>query len=146
MKKDFCLEKQEEADLLLAPDEVLYLKSQRVELRAEEHDPLFFTEEHPEILKIEKKEINSVVIGLGQLFLTNQRFIWQCAGARHEFPLTQVNSVYALMNAGLAMMVGMRLYMFQFLDESILKWVTHTALVAEEISKTSGHYISTSNF
>jgi hypothetical protein len=146
MKKDLHLEPCTDPAFGLNPGETLYLASKRVELRVEEGDPLFFPKNNKATTRLDKREIGGIVIGLGRLFLTDRRFIWQKEPHSYDFSLTQVNSVYALMNVGMTMMVGMRLYMFRFLDESLLKWITHSALVAEIIFAASGHRITTSNF
>jgi hypothetical protein len=96
--------------------------------------------------------------GPGQLFLTNRRIIWQSSSTKVEhpkpavdpqsftFPLRQVNGIYAILNLGLSMVVGMQLYYLRFANESPLKWVTYIALLAPQIKAESGHYIRTSHY
>jgi hypothetical protein len=62
------------------------------------------------------------------------------------FPLRQVNGIYAILNLGLSMVVGMQLYYLRFANESPLKWVTYIALLAPQIKAESGHYIRTSHY
>lgn len=135
------------------PGEVLYLASGAAELRAEETDPLFFPERGDELSKTEKREIGGVMVGQGRLFLTSQRLLWQGNHQGGEqrsqtvsFPLSQINSAYAMMDYGVALLVGMRLYAAHFGEESVLKWVTYLALVGRQVEADTGHRITTSHF
>ena len=62
------------------------------------------------------------------------------------FPLHQVNGIYAILNLGLSMVIGMRLYTLRFANESPLKWVTYIALLAPQVQAESGHHIRTSHY
>jgi hypothetical protein len=98
------------------------------------------------------------LIGLGELFLTNQRILWRQLPGNSEpspaaedikqiiFPLSKVTLVYALLNLGLAVVLGMDQYVFRFINESPLKWVTYVALLAPQVQHTSGHRIQTSHY
>jgi hypothetical protein len=98
------------------------------------------------------------LVGLGQLFLTNQRIIWQPSSltTKHPmpsadpqpftFPLCQVNGIYAILNLGLSMVIGMRLYYLRFANESPLKWVTYVALLVSQVKADTGHHIRTSHY
>jgi hypothetical protein len=86
-------------------------------------------------------------VGQGQLVLTNRRLIWAPQTAPPvSFPMEQLNSVYAMMDFGLAVLVGMRLYSLLLESEQVLQWVTFIGLVAREVEARTGHRITTSNF
>jgi hypothetical protein len=98
-------------------------------------------------------------VGTGHLFLTDQRMIWkQSPGtAKHPtrpsaepqpliFPLHQVNGIYTIMNLGMSFVAGMRQYFLRFENESPLKWVTYSALLAPQVQAASGHRIRTSHY
>ena len=133
--------------------EVLYLGSGAAELQAEETDPLFFPGQGNGLPKVDKREIGGVVVGRGRLFLTNRRIVWQ---AEHSgdgkppspfsFSLSLLNSVHAMMDYGLALLVGIRLYAVYLPEESVLKWVTYSALVARQVLAETGHVIATSHY
>ncbi len=82
----------------------------------------------------------------GRLFLTNRRFVWRGDAQQLDFPLHQVNGVYAFINFNLALVVGQRLYQVLFARESLLKWVTHAALLAPQVQAESGHILRTSHY
>ena len=125
--------------------ELSYLSSGRVELIAEADDPLFFPEHGNS--KQGERSVDSRLVGSGRLFLTNRRLIWRPEDGRgHDFLLERLNSVYATYNAALILLYGMRLYRLEFPNESILKWLTYLALVAEEVKAETGQLITTSNF
>ncbi len=131
----------------LLPGETLYLASGPAELQAEETDPLFFPGPEPaEAARMDKREVKGKTVGLGRLFLTDRRLIWQNDTVACAFQLTRLNSAYAFMDDGLVLMVEMRLYTVRFLAESLLKWVTFIALVAPQVEAATGHRIATSHF
>ena len=139
----------------LATGEVLYLGSGAAQLEAEESDPLFFPERSGESTTVEKREVGGVVVGSGRLPLTSQRLIWlpQPESGRTDsdphvvsFALNRVNSAYAMMDFGLLLLIGLRLYAVCFSGESILKWVHYLALVARQVLAETGHRLTTSHF
>ena len=153
MKRTVRLTPIHDPAVSLEPSEVLYLASGTVELQAEGTDPLFFPERGSELSRVDKREIDGVMVGQGRLFLTNRRLIWQgddaATGQRSptvSFPLSRVNSAYAMMDYGVAILFETRLYAAHFPEESILKWVTHIALVARQVLAETGHRITTSHF
>jgi hypothetical protein len=103
-------------------------------------------------------EADGKLVGLGQLFLTNQRIIWKPISAErklsessadyHTFShaLLKLDGIYAVLNLGLSIVAGMQQYTLHFSSESPLKWVTYAALLAEEVQAVSGHRIHTSHY
>jgi hypothetical protein len=147
MKATLCLEPVHDPGIALAGDEVLYLASGPAELIAEESDPLFFpVYDSPNATYLDKREVRGQAVGLGRLFLTNRRLVWQGEEALCSFPLCRLNSAYAFVDFGVTLMVEMRLYTVRFLEESLLKWVTYIALVARQVGAETGHRITTSHF
>jgi len=145
MKQTLRLLPLHDPALSLLPGEALYLASGPVRLQVEEGDPLFFPHA-PAMAGVDKRAVRAASAGQGRLFLTDRRLVWQGEGPPRVFPLVQLNSAYAVMDQGLALMVGMRLYMAHFLTESLLKWVTYLALVAGELAARTGRRIETSHF
>jgi hypothetical protein len=161
MKQTVHLEALPVLPKLLEAGERLYLASGQATLWPEAQPA--FSRIHPfspagEIPSLSGAETVNGQASLGQLFFTNQRMIWQPSSmpATHSnpsedprpftFPLHQVNGIYAILNLGLSMVVGTRLYYLRFATESPLKWVTYVALLAPQIKAESGHQIRTSHF
>ena len=129
------------------PGETLYLASGPAELQAEETDLLFFpARAQSQAACVDKREVRGKTAGLGRLFLTDRRLVWQGDAAACVLPLARLNSALAFMADGLVLMVEMRLYTVRFLAESLLKWVTYIALVALQVEAATGHRIATSHF
>jgi hypothetical protein len=145
MKATVRLAPIDDPAIALASGEILYLASGAAELHAEESDSLFFPASL-DTTQVDKRNVRGKPVGAGRLFLTNRRLVWQGARAPHSFPLSRVNSAYAIMDLGLALMVEMRLYTVYFPEESLLKWVTYIALVAPQVEAETGHRIVTSHF
>lgn len=141
------------ADSEFAPEagETLWLASRAMELEVEEADPLFFPQDAPSG-RVDKSRVAGVRVGEGRLFLSDRRLVWQRRAAEGSgprlvsFPLTQVNSAFAMMDFCLGLLVGMRFYGVYPLQESILKWVAYLALVAPQVRAATGHTITTSHY
>jgi hypothetical protein len=167
MKQTVRLKALPEPPRLLETGEELYLASGRATLWVEAQpassmvDPLnAATVKNSPLSGTEPPgtETEGGWISPGQLFLTNRRIIWQPSSTKVElpkpspgpqpftFPLHQVNGIYAILNLGLSMVVGMQLYYLRFANESPLKWVTYIALLAPQIKAESGHTIQTSHY
>jgi hypothetical protein len=145
MKATLRLEPLRDPAVALDAGEALYLASGAAELQAEETDPLFFLAPEPR-RKVDKRQIEGRSVGRGRLFLTNRRLVWRGEGPPRTFRLARLNSAYAVMDLGLALMVERRIYTVYFFEESLLKWVTYLALVARQVQAETGHRIETSRF
>ena len=147
MKRSVSLVAVEDPPVSLQSRELAYLVSGPVDLTAEANDPLFFSAvgKFGDVV-LEKSKVEGVVVGRGTLILTNRRLVWQGEERACSFPLESVSSAHTLLDYGVAFMVGMRLYIACFLEESVLKWITHLALVARELEAETGHRIVTSHF
>lgn len=133
--------------LALYPGETLYLASGPATLQAEESDPRFFpVPESATAGRADKRAMRGRMVGAGRLFLTDRRLAWQGDAATCDFPLVRLNSAYALLADGLVLMVELRLYTVRFLQESLIKWVTHIALIAPQVAAATGHRIATAHF
>jgi hypothetical protein len=167
MKQTVHLKALPEPSSLLEVGEELYLASEQATLWAEAQ-PAFsrvdtLSPAAAEIIPPPGADLPGIEavggqVGQGQLFLTNQRMIWLPSSVTAEhpkpsadpqpftFPLHQVNGIYAILNLGLAVVIGMRLYYLRFAHESPLKWVTYAALLAPQVQAESGHQILTSHY
>jgi hypothetical protein len=148
IKAKLRLEPIQAFGITLQPGERLYLASGLAALIAESTDPLFFPANATSVYtRLNKRDISGKMVGQGQLFLTDQRLIWlNEAGQTTSWPLVCLNSAYAFLNFGVMFMIEMRLYTVHFPTESLLKWVTYVALVAQKVEAETGHRITTSNF
>jgi len=160
MKRKVTLSPIHDDALPLEPGEALYLASRAAELEGEEGDPLLDpSPANPEGgparegARRDKREVAGVVAGCGRLFLTNRRLAWrpthpvgQGGGEVISFSLQRLNSAYAMMDFGLALLVGTRLYAVYLPEESVLKWVHYLALAARQVEAETGHVISTSHY
>ena len=147
MKRSVSLVAVEDPPVSLQSGELAYLVSGPVDLTAEANDPLFFSDmAKSEDIILEKSKIEGVMVGRGVLILTNRQLVWQGEGSVCFFPLESISSAHTLLDYGVAFMVGMRLYIACFLEESVLKWITYLTLVAGELEEETGHRIVTSRF
>jgi hypothetical protein len=147
MKASLQLIPVDDHELGLPNGEFLYLASGSIEMQAEADDPAFFpAKSDSQSPQMDKAAINPGSLGQGRLYLTDRRLIWGANSGLVSFPLERLNSAYAVVDFGLALMVMTRLYVVHFLEESPLKWVTYLAQVAHQAEAVSGHRIVTSHF
>ncbi len=146
LKATLALHSLADPALPLLPGEVLYLASGAAELRTETTDPRFFPAASAPA-RADKSVVTGASVGTGRLFLTDRRLAWRGVDGRAaDFPLRRLNSAYAVMDIGVALLVELRLYMAQFQEESLLKWVTHIALLTPQVEAETGHRIATSHW
>jgi len=137
MKKTIRLETISNPAIVLDARESLYLISMPAELWTESPD-LDVDQEVEEI---------GVFAGYGHLFLTDKRLCWQgLDGIRQDFPLQAVSGVYAILTLGIAVTIGLEMVFFRLPNESPLKWVTYSALLATQIEAAVGHKLVTSHY
>ena len=147
MKRTVRLDPITDSTVSLRPGEVLYLISGAADLIAEATDHLFFGgEASGDGPRSDKSKVEARTVGRGQLALTSQRLVWHWDDGLVSFPLDRLHSFYAMLDYGVAFMVGMRLYVASFLKESPLKWVNHVGLLAKRVEAVCGHRIATSHF
>jgi hypothetical protein len=135
--------------LSLAAGEQLYVQGQRVKLVIQRDNPLFHGWDKPEAPAAgERGGVVPYVktFGWGQLFLTNERLIWQGRGRALTFCLRQISSAYTEIDLFFAILYGMRTYRFWFKRESVLKWLTYVTVVARRIETVYNHKIALSNY
>jgi hypothetical protein len=148
MKAGLRLVPRSEVDVSLEAGEDCYLHSRMTELLMEEDNPLLelWTEEAPWASERDPGLSFTKKAGSGQLWLTSDRFIWMSGEQRLTFRLTRVMAAYAQGNRFFAIIYGQRLYKLKFRQESILKWLTYTALVAQRLEQVTDHRIALSNY
>ena len=110
------------------PGEALYLLSAPATLQAEDGDPLF-SPSAGLAAQVDKQRVAARWAGPGRLALSDRRLAWLAAPVI-SFPIQQVHSLYAIMDYGLSLMVGLRLYCIYLDGESPLPWIHLTDLVA----------------
>jgi len=140
MKKTVCLAPQPASAGVLDEAESLYLASGPAMGWAEPDEPA-----SPPSQGTDRK------LGEGRLFLTDRRLLWHpadgsLAGEPLSFRLSQVDGIHGIVNLGLLLVVGRRLFRFRFAGESPLKWITYAALLAPVVQAQCGHKIRTSHY
>jgi hypothetical protein len=145
MKATVSLEPISDPDIQLEAGEHLYLTSRETTLIVNQEDPIRadLKDENPKISRYSQ----GIIVGVGRLFLTDQRLIWQGnEGLRYIFPLTRVNSAYIAGNHTLMVLYEIRILDLRFKGESLLKWLTYFGHVGKIMQETQGHPITTSNY
>ena len=133
----------------LAAGEELYVCSRQAKILTEEANPLFEAWQKDEAPWEKEGELRLSIVrkwDTGRLYLTSERFVWVGNGGTLTFRLQKVNSAYAEVHRYFCLLYGLQIYKFRFQDESILKWLTYTALVAKRIEQAYRHQISLSNY
>jgi hypothetical protein len=131
--------------LALEPNEVLYVKSEHAELGVEMDDPLFFPNE-TQLSPTGAPSMRKKIVGEGELFLTNERFIWRQDDRSYDFWLRKLNSAYTGIIFWFNILHELRAYRFSFKGESVLKWLTYVHQIAPRIKEAYGHDIELSRY
>lgn len=145
MKATVSLKPISDPDIALDAGESLFLASRETTLLVNQNDPIAkdVKEAPPKV----DRYSHAIVLGVGRVFLTDRRFIWQAdANWRYEFPLTKINSAFIAGNHTLMVLYELRILDFRFKKESLLKWLTYFWHVGNMIQETHDHSITTSNF
>jgi 1-acyl-sn-glycerol-3-phosphate acyltransferase len=149
MKSELRLVPQPDPAVDLATGEDLYLSSQEATLEIEEDSPLWHRADTTEA-PWEKESSGSQPFmkrwDRGRLFLTSQRFVWVGKRGRLSFQLSRLNSAHTQTILFFGFLYGVRRYRVRFRQDSLLKWLTCTALVGQQTEEARGHAISTSNY
>lgn len=135
------------ADLPALEAEQVYWLAEGVRLQAEADDPLP-ADTRPGRIRLEKQHVAARWIGQGRLALTDCCLAWWSDAAAGtapnllSFPWAQVRSMYAIMDYGLSVLVGLRLYGLYFPGESPLPWIHLADLLARRQGRmlTVSHY------
>jgi hypothetical protein len=145
MKETISLSPIENKYIALESDEFLYLASGKVVFYALSNDPRFANRIEAEIR--EDAEITRWKVGQGRVYLTSQRMIWQEEnGEFQDFSLEKINSFYTAFNFVGLVMVEQWLYQINFLEDSLLKWVSYFGEISKVVKESTGHMISTSKY
>lgn len=138
VKADLKLEPIADPSLDLEPGEALYLKSKAVELHAVRDDPLFegiFVRKGKPFLTSNSHQRMLERLGVGKLFLTDQRLIIQIGGRSYSLWLKSLGAVWLRTDRFLMIRVREQIYIFRFLEESLLKWLTHLKLAVKPVEE-----------
>jgi hypothetical protein len=149
MKAGVRLLPKENRALRLEAGEEVYVESQGAELLVEDGNPLFAPWDKEEAPSQKDGDLGFSFMkrwDRGQLFLTSERLLWHGRKGQLTFWLRRVNSVHTEVTWFFGVLYGLCSYKFGFHGESILKWLTYTALVAKRIEERYQHRISVSNY
>lgn len=149
MKASLSLVARKDSSLHLEPGEELYVQGRQAQLFLEEDNPLYGSWAKEEAPWEKEGDLGQSFLkrcDRGRLSLTSQRFVWRGERRMLTFWLKKVNSAYTEVHRYFSLLYGLRIYKFRFQEESILKWLTYTALVARRIEQVYHHRISLSNY
>ncbi|MFN3476997.1 MAG: hypothetical protein ACK4Z6_05530, partial [Candidatus Methylomirabilales bacterium] len=74
-------------------------------------------------------------LGVGMLFLTAERLIFQIRGKSYSLWLKSLGAVWLERDRFLVLRVRERFYLFRFLEESLLKWLTYLKLAVKPVEE-----------
>ncbi len=149
MKAGLRLVPQEDPAVALDAGEELYLRSREAWLEVEADNPLFRHWDGEDAPREQASNLGPSLMtrwDRGRLFLTSERFIWVGRRGRLNFPLTKLHSTHLQTILFFGFLYGVRRYRFSFRGDSLLRWLTYTALVAQRVEQIHGHRISTTNY
>jgi hypothetical protein len=149
MKSGLRLVAQEDPAVDLAAGEDLYVSSREAWLDVEDDNPLLRRWDGDEA-PWDKASIGNRAFmkrwDRGRLFLTSERFIWVGNRGRLTFRLSRLNSAHTQTILFFGFLYGLRSYRVRFRQDSLLKWLTYTALAGRRTEQMRGHAIGTSNY
>jgi hypothetical protein len=149
MKAGVRLQPREKGSLRLEAGEEVYVESREAELIVEDDNPLLARWDEGEAPSQKEGDLGLSFTkrwDRGQLFLTSERLLWTGRKGQLTFWLRRVNSVHTEVTWFFGVLYGLCSYKFKFHDESILKWLTYTALTAKRIEQRYQHRIAVSNY
>lgn len=150
MKSGLRLVAQEDAAVGLGAGEELYVRSGEAWLEVEPDNPLLhqWDGENAPWDQPARSQAETLMkrCDRGRLFLTSKRFIWVGKRGRLTFSLTRLKSAHLHTILFFGFLYGLRRYRFAFREDSLLKWLTYTALVARRVEQNEGHHIGTTNY
>lgn len=149
MKAGVKLLPKEKSASWMEAGEAVYAESRGAELFVEEDNPLLAHWDNGEAPSQKSGDLGLSFMrrwDRGQLVLTNERIYWNGRKGQLTFWLKRMNSVHTEVTWFLGVLYGLCSYKFRFRDESILKWLTYTALAAKRIEQCYQHRISFSNY
>lgn len=138
VKADLRLTPVAEPAILLEAEELLYLQSGPVELTALSNDPLFWPQV-PEVQGDQKGGPMLDQVGIGELFLTSQRLIFRLGPQAYSLWLRSLRAVLLQTDRFFILRCEKRrVYLFRFLEESLLKWLAYLRLVIGPVEEAHG--------
>ena len=138
VKADLELIPIEDPIVPLETEESLYLQSGPVELSALNDDLLFW----PQRSLVEGDNTKDQVmetVGTGRLYLTDRRMIFNLDKQANSIWLRTLRAVLLQTDRYLILRCEQRrLYMFEFLEESLLKWLAHLKMLVKPVEEALG--------
>jgi len=136
MKAGVKLAAREAPSVCLEGGEEVYVQSGDAQLFVEADSPLFGSWDDEEAPWQRQGNLGLYVMkrwDKGRLSLTNGRFIWAGSQRTLSFRFTRVNSAYTENVTFFGLFYRLRTYKVSFREESVLKWLTYTALAAQRL-------------
>jgi hypothetical protein len=147
MRAGFELIPISNSKLPLEPGEALYVSGQPVALAVLRKDPRFqeAIAEIPQLVDSAEPALagrETVNLGPVDLFLTDRRLIVRRDGRRYDLPLRTIRAVQLVIDRFLVIRhAGQLMDLFEFAEESPLKWRAYLALALRPIAEAYGHQV-----
>jgi hypothetical protein len=149
LKAGFKFVPMQDDALALEQDEFLYAKSAEVPLIVRIGNPLLSAWEGrdaPVGPLPEELTPKWETVGLGRLFFTNQRLVWENGQTACDFWWAKVNAAFTWSAEIFGIMYGTTTYRFRVPGQSVLKWLTYSGEMAKQIRSATGRTIRVSHY
>jgi len=137
-------------DVKLLESEELYLRADRVELLPSRPSVLFDGWTGGEAPRAQPssgpQSLGWASIGMGQLFLTNQRLLWEGPQGGLDFWWPSIRAVFLPWLNILGINYGAAVYRFELGPEVGRKWLTYAGTLAQEAAAREGRKVTTTPF
>ncbi len=149
MKAGLTLVPRNDSRVALDPGEHLYLCCAQSELIVSAQNPLrnhWPLREAPHAPSPDELSAKWGPVGKGTLYMTSERLIWESPQLAVDFPWRRVQSAFTFHVLYFGIMFGATAYRFSTPGQSILKWLTYTGKIANDILLPQGHKMSLSSY
>jgi len=85
-------------------------------------------------------------VGLGQLYFTNERLIWEGPDKGYDFWWKNVYATFTWFVEIYGIMYGTTTYRFRLPGQSVLKWLTYSGELVKQIQPSIPHHIRVSHY
>jgi hypothetical protein len=137
-------------DVELQEGEKLYLRADGVELLPYKPSALFDGRTCREAPQAQPggqaRSPDWASIGTGQLFLTNQRLLWEEPQGGLDFWWSSIRSVFLPWQGVLGIIYGSAPYRFELGPEAARKWLTYAGILTQKAAAREAHKVTVSPF